>query len=143
MSINSASQTAASDADVASALEALQSNNKQNIQASRRHASRVDVNRPISLLPGNASDRDGTSYSGTCRDLSNQGCRLIMDRPLTVGDIYLVRLDDEQIQLDPSFARCIRCHMLREETFECGLSFLSPVTMGGDLNTADSDLDLG
>lgn len=126
-----------------SAIKDLEANTKENVNA-RRYSNRLELNCEVDLLPGNVSDRDGSHFMGKCRDVSNQGCRLVLTKPLVVGDLYLVRIDSSALSGDLIFARCVRCHMLREDTFECGLNFLSPVsieTKQTDDALIDLDLD--
>lgn len=110
-----------------SAITELEANTKENLQ-SRRYSNRQELNCDVNLTPGNVSDRDGTEFTGKCRDASDTGCRLVLTKPLVVGDIYLVKIDDSSFNGDMVFGRCIRCHMLREDTFECGVNFLTPVS---------------
>ena len=123
------------------AISTLEANTKHNIDT-RRTLNRVGVNCPVQLQPGNSSDRDGTLTSGTCRDVSPSGCRLVMPQAMTVGDIYLIQLQDEQLTKDALFGRCIRCHMLREDKYECGISFLSPFSLDGPNQSTTGQLDL-
>jgi len=52
-----------------------------------------------------------------------------------VGDVFLGYIEDEKFRLDPIFFRCIRCHLIRENDFECGISFLSPIDLDSALAT--------
>ncbi len=141
---NVASPTASPEG-LLSAIEELAISTKQNVESSRRGNDRMELNSPVELVPGNVSGRDGKSHSGSCRDISNRGCRLVLTKPLIVGDIYLMSVSNEQLGLDPTFGRCVRCHMIREDAFEVGLNFLSPVSL--TTLTKDPsmvlDLDLG
>lgn len=65
-----------------------------------------------------------------------------MPQAMTVGDIYLIQLQDEQLTKDALFGRCIRCHMLREDKYECGISFLSPFSLDGPNQSTTGQLDL-
>ncbi|MEM7782975.1 MAG: PilZ domain-containing protein [Planctomycetota bacterium] len=110
--------------------------------ASRRSKNRVAINSQAVIFPANAIDRDGTEIKGLCRDVSTSGCRVIMKKPLMVGSVYFMELIDSQTAIDPMFVRCIRCHLLREDTFECGLSFLSPLNFENEDALSDSLLNL-
>ena len=127
-----------------SAIQDLEANSKENVNA-RRYANRLELNCEVNLLPGNVSDRNGQDFNGKCRDVSNRGCRLVLTKPLVVGDIYLIKIKATAFGGDLIFGRCVRCHMLREDTFECGLNFLSPVSIKASSSNTDAliDLDLG
>lgn len=129
-----------------SAITDLEANTKEKL-ATRRYSNRLELNCAAKLLPGNVSGRDGTEFNGKCRDVSNRGCRLVLTQPLVVGDIYLIQLDSTSFSGDLVFGRCVRCHMLREDTFDCGLNFLSPVSLdSGQAKQADQtliDLEIG
>ena len=135
-------QGATSPEGLLSAIEDLATNTKQAVESSRRGNDRMELNSPAQLVPGNVSGRDGRTYDGNCRDISNRGCRLILTQPLVVGDIYLMEVENEELGLDPSFGRCVRCHMIREDAFEVGLNFLSPVSFETLTEGSPMDLDL-
>lgn len=65
-----------------------------------------------------------------------------MPEPMMVGDIFLIRFPDQQVSKDALFGRCIRCHMLREDKYECGISFLSPFALNGFNEVSSNELDL-
>lgn len=123
------------------AINVLEANTKQNIQT-RRTSNRVGVNCPVYMQPGNSSDRTGVKTKGICRDVSTSGCRLVMPESLRVGDIYLVELELPDADAETLFGRCVRCHMLREDKFECGISFLSPFAPSGVADITVNSLDL-
>lgn len=133
---------AATPEGLLSAIEDLAKNAKENVKSSRRDNERMTLNSPAELIPGNVSGRDGRVYSGSCRDISNRGCRLILTQPLIVGDIYLMSVENQELGLDPSFGRCVRCHMIREDAFEVGLNFLSPVSFSETTQDDALSLDL-
>ena len=137
--------TAVSPEGLLSAIEDLAKNTKENVESQRRGNDRMKLNAPAELVPGNVSGRDGRTYTGNCRDISNRGCRLVLTQPLIVGDIYLLEVESEELDLDPSFSRCVRCHMIREDAFEVGMNFLSPVTFNvpAEDNSMTLDLNLG
>ncbi|MEM7457055.1 MAG: PilZ domain-containing protein [Planctomycetota bacterium] len=111
-------------------------------EGSRRESNRSKLNCAVRLLPGNVSDREiKKAVSGTCKDISPGGCRLVLKSSLIVGDIFLLQVEDK-IGMDPAFVRCVRCHMLREDSFDCGLEFLSPLQLPTNANKDDSLLNL-
>lgn len=127
------------EADLLQALGDLESQTATD--SSRRGNNRISLNCAARLLPGNVSDRSvKPNVDGTCRDISTGGCRVVLKSSLIVGDLYLMQLATSA-GIDPVFARCVRCHMIREDAFECGLEFLNPVALPFE-NDADSLLDL-
>ena len=135
------------EADLLAAVSHLEQNTKATLD-SRRGNRRVEISCKVFLQRGNVSDRHLGELTGVCRDVSAQGCRLIMEQPIAVGDIYLVTFQDEELGCDPVFGRCIRCHLLREDTFECGVNFLSPFEFSqAESNASETenalDFDLG
>ena len=138
--------TAASPEGLLSAIEDLAKNTRENVESTRRGSDRRTLNSPAVLVPGNVSGRDGRVYNGNCRDISIRGCRLVLTQPLVVGDIYLMNVENEELGFDPSFGRCVRCHMIREDAFEVGMNFLSPVSFNDQILEDDSlslDLNIG
>lgn len=127
------------------AIGELEQNTKSRIQT-RRGNNRVELNCDVVVLPGNVSDRGTVKFEGSCRDISPPGCRLILNHPITVGDIYLVSFQTSPKALDPMFGRCVRCHMIREDAFEVGLSFFAPISLSEispeEKQNTNLDLDL-
>ena len=62
-------------------------------------------------------------------DISSGGCRVMFASPVGVGDIYRLEFDSEQLQLPLVFARCVRCSLVREDGFDAGFSFFSPICL--------------
>ncbi len=113
---------------LAAALQALEMNALD--AESRRGNKRFALNIGLNIWAGNMRDRDDQPIKARCQDLSDSGCRILCDKPLNVGDVYLTQFDqDNEYQVDSVYVRCIRCHMLGETKFEVGFSFLSPVNI--------------
>ena len=74
---------------------------------------------------------------GVSGDVSSGGCLLLVATPLMVGDIYWLTFDRSVIDLPPAFGRCLRCRLIREDAFEAGFKFLSPVTLPGGVGEGD------
>jgi len=108
------------------AITELQQNVKENIQ---RTGTRLTADCGVAVLPGSVSQRGEEPSVGICHDVSTNGCRVVLDVPLLVGDVFLIQFDKRTLQVDPAFSRCVRCVMLREDKFECGFSFFSPVSL--------------
>jgi PilZ domain len=104
-----------------------------------RAASRTfPLNVQLIIRPSNSSQRKESSIRGYCKNLSQSGCGVITDCPPRVGDLYRFELpSDATHPIHGAHARCVRCHLLDEEAFEAGFSFLSPV----DLNVTETQVD--
>ncbi|MFT5523074.1 MAG: hypothetical protein ACI9HK_001018 [Pirellulaceae bacterium] len=109
------------------ALASLQQNNATAVRT-KRNTARLSTNARVKIVAGSTSDR-GTPVNGVCNDVSPSGCRVISTVPLMVGDIYWVHFDKSSLELGPQFARCLRCRFMREDAYEMGFAFFSPVTL--------------
>ena len=49
--------------------------------------------------------------------------------PVTVGDVYRLQFDKASIDLPLVFARCLRCRLVREDAFEAGFTFFTPISL--------------
>ena len=58
--------------------------------------------------------------------------------PLRVGDMYRLSFDRSMLNLEPLIARCVRCRLVREDSFEAGFSFFQPVDLSA-LKTSEED----
>lgn len=92
----------------------------------RTTAKRFVENLPVVLRPSSSSQRWTEEIGGLCKNLSHTGCGVIGKLAPRVGDLYRFELDDQpQHPLHGAHARCVRCQMLDEDTFESGFCFLS------------------
>lgn len=121
--------TAAKSKDDASELRAMMDLEKNTTSAIRKQRSteRLSGAFPALVEEGNASSRDGQVIKSVCKDLSRTGCRIVCNKPLAVGDIYLISIKSEDFRVPRVFARCVRCSLLSETAFECGLSFFTDI----------------
>ncbi len=108
----------------------LERQSMDSIRKLRAH-ERLEVRLNIVVRPGNASDMSRFQAKGLTGDLSEGGTRVLLPVPLTPGDIYRVEFDKEQVDLPMVFARCMRCRLVRENTFEAGLAFFNKITLVG------------
>ena len=103
-----------------------------NMRASHRS---VPTNVLLIIRPSNSSQRRETPLRGYCKNLSQSGCGVITDCPPRVGDLYRFELpSDVTHPIHGCHARCVRCHLIDEDAFEVGFSFLSQV----NLQTSDA-----
>ncbi len=109
-------------------LQELEQNTPEEIRARRKHF-RIEIKAAVTLQPGNASDMLKLRMQGVTGDLSEGGCRALFPLPVRVGDIYRLEFDPAQLPLPLTFARCVRCLLLREGAYEAGFMFFSPVAL--------------
>jgi hypothetical protein len=122
------------DADL---LKELEAQTRQQVQVRRGH-DRHDITVNVQLRPGNSSDRSPDIH-GTSMDVSRGGCRLQFEMPIGVGDLYrLTFASNGVVDARDIFVRCQRCILVREDTFEAGFSFFSPVELSSPSST-DAD----
>lgn len=123
------------DEDAIDMLQELERNTSDEIRRQRTHF-RLDIKTRVVLQPGNASELLKFKLQGTTGDLSEGGCRLLLPMPVSVGDIYRLSFDRQQLDLPVTFARCVRCQLLREDAFEAGFKFFSPITLPQNVKAA-------
>ncbi|MCA9290358.1 MAG: PilZ domain-containing protein [Phycisphaerales bacterium] len=116
------------DAGSLDLLLELEQNTPDAVRRQRSHA-RFTVRSRIICQPGNASDRLTMKIQGVSGDLSAGGCQILFPVPLRVGDVYWLTFDREVIDLAPAFARCLRCRLVREDAFEAGFAFFTPLAL--------------
>lgn len=114
-------------------LRELERNTPEEIRAQRSHF-RLEIKARVTLSPGNASDQLKLRMQGTTGDISRGGCRILFPMPVGVGDIYRLEFDRTQLQLPLTFARCVRCHLLRESAYEAGFTFFAPIALPENVN---------
>ncbi|MCA9099899.1 MAG: PilZ domain-containing protein [Pirellulales bacterium] len=125
-------------ADSIAALAQLEQN-REGSDGYRRLHERVTTRVKVTIQPANSSDRRRLSIQGVTADVSRGGCRVLFSAPIGVGDVYWMSLDRESLQIDPLFARCVRCRMVREDAFEAGFSFFTEI----DIDAAATAPDVG
>lgn len=109
-------------------LQELESNTSDELLRQRTHF-RIRIKSPLILLPGNASDSLKFKLKGTTGDLSQGGCQALFPMPVIAGDLYRLVFDRDTLDLPMAFAQCMRCRLLRENAFEVGFRFFTPVTL--------------
>lgn len=119
---------AADDADIWDSLIALKANTPSSV-LKMRTSGRIELRCKVLLRSGNASQRDAPPLEGTTADVSKGGCQLVVNRPLWVGDYFLLEFDREHLDVPATMSRCLRCRMINEEAFEIGMKFNEPMTI--------------
>ncbi len=112
--------------DVWGLLMQLKANTPASV-LSQRTSSRLELRISVLLRPGNASERHVEAIPATSADISEGGCQLVLDRPIWVGDFFLLEFDRAHLDIDPVMARCLRCRLLTEHSFECGFKFSTAI----------------
>ena len=127
-------------------LAELERNTASEIRR-QRSQERFEVKAKVVVRPGNTSDQALFAIQGMTGDISEQGCRVLLPRPLQVGDIYRLAFDESVFSLPLVFARCVRCRLVREDAYEIGYIFFSPLEMSSSIkdqakggNTESSNL---
>jgi len=116
-------------------LNDLEKQSLAQIRKLRKH-QRFEIRVPVVLRPGNSSSREEPLH-GTTIDVSDGGCMLQFPRPIGVGDVYQLTIEDERLDLPVIFARCRRCRMVREDSFEAGFSFFTSIRLRVDDGEGD------
>lgn len=125
---------AAPDSDGAfDLLKELERNKSDDIRRQRSHF-RVAIKAKVTLQPANASQMLDFRLQGTTGDVSGGGCQLLFPMPVNVGDVYRLAFDRGELDLPLTFARCVRCRLLREDAFEAGFTFFAPISMPANLH---------
>ncbi|MCA9244971.1 MAG: PilZ domain-containing protein [Phycisphaerales bacterium] len=114
--------------DALHTLQELERNTSDEIRQ-LRSSFRIELRAKIILQPGNASDTLTLKMQGVTGDLSQGGCRALFPLPVKVGDIYRLSFDQQEVDLPTTYARCMRCTLVREDAFEAGFKFFAPITV--------------
>lgn len=109
-------------------LRGLDPSQSHQIAQARAHA-RVELRIGVRARPGNASEREREVVAALTVDLSRGGCRIVAVRPLRVGDVYRLEFDAPELALPATFARCLRCRLLRDDAFEAGFEFFGELEL--------------
>lgn len=116
-------------------LQELERNTPEEIRK-QRSSFRLQVKARVTLQSGNSSELLSYKIQGTTGDLSEGGCCALLPVPIRVGDVYRISFDRTQLDFPLIFARCVRCHLIREDAFEVGFRFFVPVALPEPLATA-------
>jgi len=117
--------------DPADLLAELQQNTSDAVLRTRAH-ERIRVRASVVVQPGNASDQQRFKAQGVTGDISSGGCQILSPLPMVPGDFYRLSFDRQVVDLGLTFARCLRCKLIREDAFEVGFAFFTAL----DLTTA-------
>lgn len=110
------------------AIAEIEKNTPQQVKQQRSHA-RIAVRAKVLAQPASTSSRNRFQTQGVLGDVSRGGCLILFADPLRVGDIYRLSFDRGTLDLEPQFARCLRCRLVREDAFEAGFSFFHSIDL--------------
>ena len=110
------------------AIAEIEQSTPENIKQMRSSA-RISIRAKVIAQPGNASQRNSFQSQGVLGDISHGGCLILFPDPLRVGDIYRLTFDKSVLPVEPTFGRCLRCRLIREDAFEAGFSFFNQVDL--------------
>jgi c-di-GMP-binding flagellar brake protein YcgR len=109
-------------------LQELERNTPEEIRRQRAHF-RIVLRSKVLLSPGNASEAMKFKWQGVTGDISQGGCKALFPMPIGVGDVYRLDFRQGPMGLSILFARCIRCREVREDAYEAGFRFFTPVSL--------------
>lgn len=109
-------------------LQDLEKNRTDEVRRQRTHF-RLAIKSGVVVQPGNASEMLKFKVKGVTGDISEGGCSVLVPIPIHVGDIFRLNFDRSQLDLPMTFARCLRCRLVREDAFEVGFVFFKPITL--------------
>ncbi len=111
-----------------SVLRDLERNTPDEIRRQRAHF-RLAIKAAVILQPGNATQLLTLKIKGVTGDVSAGGCSALFPIPVNVGDVYRLQFDRKTLDLPLTFARCVRCRLVREDAFEAGFAFFTPISL--------------
>lgn len=109
-------------------LQELSSNTPEEIRRQRTHF-RVSIKAALIVRPANARELLTFKLKGVTGDVSEGGLSGLFPLPLQVGDVYRLEFDRAVIDLPLTFARCVRCRLVREDAFEAGFAFFQLILL--------------
>ena len=125
--------------DAFAVLEDLERNTPEKIRRQRADF-RLAVKAAVILQPGSASQVTNLKVKGAVGDISQGGCSALFPVPVQVGDVYRLQFDRNVLDLPLTFARCVRCQLIREDAFETGFAFFTPVSLPENVAEQPSSL---
>jgi len=119
-------------------LSEIEHQTSEEIKA-QRNSQRITIKTPVILKPGNLSEVPGFKVQGVSGDISAGGMGGVFPIPVNVGDVYRMSFDKKVLDIPVVFARCLRCKMIRENAFEAGFSFFSPIELNSTMDFVNMD----
>ena len=135
----SANKTSQGDDIDLDLIKDLERQSVDEIRKLRAH-ERVDSKIRLMIQHGDSSRLSEMRAQAYTSDISSGGCCAVSTTTITVGDIYRLSFDRKQLDAPLVFARCVRCRLLREDAFEAGFAFFSPISLSNSDETSKDDL---
>lgn len=107
--------------------------NTEDVIRRHRARERLAVKVKIIVQPGNAGDVRKLKVQGVTGDIAPGGFQALLPVPMRVGDLYRITFDQDLVNLPMTFARCVRCRLVREDAYESGFSLFTPIQLEGVL----------
>jgi hypothetical protein len=120
-------------------LQELTRNTPEEISRQRAHF-RLAIKAGVTMQSGNTSDLRKFKVKGVTGDVSEGGLSALFPIPTQVGDIYRLQFDREVLELPLTFARCVRCRVIREDAYEAGFAFFTPICLPENVRANESSL---
>lgn len=118
-------------------MRELEQNTPDEIRRQRKHF-RIAIKSKLILQPGNASDLLNAGVQGITGDVSEGGCSGLFPIAPRVGDIYRLSFDQHELGIPMTFARCVRCRLVREDAFEAGFRFFANIPLPEKVSAAQA-----
>ena len=109
-------------------LQDIEKQTSENIKKMRT-TQRITIKAKVVLQSGNSSELLSYKVQGVMGDISAGGCGAMFPIPAKVGDIYRLSFPAGDLDLPMLFARCIRCRLVKEDAYEAGFTFFSPIRL--------------
>ncbi len=107
----------------------LQAAGNESQETNQRRASRSVERSSITIESASTSERGRRAITGHLRDAGCGGVGTLTTRAPSVGDVYLLNIEDSPFTTGQIFARCMHCRLIREDSFESGFAFFAPATL--------------
>ncbi|MGB2986072.1 MAG: PilZ domain-containing protein [Phycisphaerae bacterium] len=125
-----------SDDEAFGLLQELAANTPDELRRKRAHF-RLSIKIGVILQPGNASEMLKLKLKGVTGDISEGGCSAVFPVPIRVGDIYRLQFDRERLDLPLTFARCVRCRLIREDAYEAGFAVFTNICLPENVSAGE------
>lgn len=129
-----------SQEDAFQILHDLEQNTSEELRKKRSHF-RVEVKAAVTVRPGNSSEILSYKVQGVTGDISESGLGALLPIPIRVGDVFRMEFDTTKLPLPLTFARCVRCRLIREDAFDAGFIFFAPIGLPANLSAGQPGRD--
>lgn len=135
--LNSKNNSILDNTDADSLIDELSKSSSEAVKKLRGHA-RQSLRVKVFVEPASMSARTGVRFQGVTGDISSGGTQILLARPLSIGDVYQISFERNELDIPPVYALCLRGRTVRPDAYEAGLRFLEPVTLPNS-STAEED----